>query len=718
MSSDPFAPVGVRRSIAQPKPERTCVAPVPDDAPPPPTAHPTQGKPAATWTYRAATGAVVGYACRFDSASGKSFRPLTLWRSVVTGELEWRWESWPPKRPLYGLQDLAERPLAPVVVCEGEKAADAAARLLSDFVAVTSPNGSKSAGRAAWSVLNGRATTVWPDKDAAGFEYAQQVAKLATAAGARPVAIAWPPTNVKAGWDAADALDEGWTAEQAIGFLNGAVPVDKILSDNTTAAERNAEPAGRRRTPQRDVLIAQTECVELWHDENRTAYASFQVNGHRENWPVSSRDFKMWLAGKFFEETGAAIGGQALQDGLRILETRGVNEGPLYECFNRTAAADGKMYLDLGDPTWRAVEITAVGWTVIDCPPVKLMRSPSMRALPIPEPGSLIEELRRFFVNVKSDDDFLLVLAWLVASFRPQGPFPLLVLNGEAGSGKSVFSRMLRSLVDPSAAPIRAVPRDERDLVVSAYNSSLLVFDNISSVPGWLADAFCRLATGSGFATRMLHTDKDEMIFEAARPIVLNGITHLTDRADFADRSITIHLSSLADADRRPEDDLWADFADAKPRILGALLDAVSRALANIGTVKLDRLPRMADFAKWFVAAAPGLGCEPEEFLAAYEGNRRDVVEAAFEADSVAVAIWKLITTTALEGFQGTPTQLLAALNEIVSESTRKSRYWPENATQLGNRVARATPLLKARGCTIERRHSGTRTITIIPPRG
>jgi hypothetical protein len=148
------------------------------------------------------------------------------------------------------------------------------------------------------------------------------------------------------------------------------------------------------------------------------------------------------------------------------------------------------------------------------------------------------------------------------------------------------------------------------------------------------------------------------------------------------------------------------------------LLDAVSRALANIAAVKLDRAPRMADFVKWITAAAPGLGWEPGEFLAAYEGNRRDVVEAAFEADAVAVAIWKLIITTdALEGFQGTPTELLAALNDIVSESTRKSRYWPENPAQMGNRVARATPLLKARGCTIERRHSGARIITIIPPR-
>jgi putative DNA primase/helicase len=424
----------------------------------------------------------------------------------------------------------------------------------------------------------------------------------------------------------------------------------------------------------------------------------------------------MWLSGRFFENTRAAIGGQALEDGLRILEARAVNDGPLYDCFNRTGAARGKMYLDLGDATWRAVEITADSWTLIDRAPVKLLRSPSMRPLPAPEAGSLIEELRGF-VNVKSDDDFLLVVAWLVAAFRPHGPFPIIVLNGEAGSGKSVFSRMLRSLVDPSAAPIRAVPRDDRDLVVSASNSWLLAFDNLSSVPGWLADAFCRLATGSGFATRMLHTDRDEMIFEGARPVMINGIPHLTDRADLADRSVTIHLSSIPDSQRRPEDDLLADFEKARPRILGALLDAASRALAKVASVRLDRAPRMADFAKWVVAAAASLGWEPGEFFAAYEGNRRDVVEAAFEADAVAVAIWKLLTAEPLEGFQGTATELLAALNNIVSESTRKSRYWPENAAQLGNRVARATPLLKARGCAIEPRHSGTRIITVALPR-
>jgi putative DNA primase/helicase len=718
MNEDPFAPIGGDGDPRPQKRKASIVIPVPTDAPPPPTEHYKLGKPTAKWPYPDKNPRLLAISSASRRRMGKEFRPLTLWREP-DGKLGWRWESWPPPRPLYGLSRLAERPSAPVVVVEGEKSADAATRLLPGFVAVTSPNGSKSARKADWSQLKGRTVTVWPDADAAGLEYARQVAQLATAAGAVSVAIVSPPADVKVGWDAADALAGGWIPERASELIAAAMPA----GNEATTAEReggspHSAPDGRRRTPQRDVLIGLTEPVELWHDANRIAYATFPVNGHRENWPVRSRDFRLWLSGCFFEETGGAIGGQALEDGLRILEARAVNKGPQHECFTRTGASGGKLFLDLGNPTWNAVEITAHGWTVIDKPPVKFLRAPSIRPLPVPEAGGLIEELRGF-VNVNSDDDFMLAVAWAVAALRPCGPFPILVLSGEAGAGKSVFSRMLRSLVDPSAAPIRAVPRDDRDLVVSASNSHILAFDNLSTMPVWLADAFCRLATGSGFATRMLHTDRDEMIFEAARPIIINGISSLTDRPDLADRSVTIHLSAIPDAERRPEDELLADFENARPRILGALLDAMSGALRNIGSVKLDRAPRMADFAKLITAAEPGLGWELGEFLAAYESNQRDVVEAAFEADAVAVTIWKLITTGEdfVDGFTGTPTELLAAINGIASESTRKSRYWPENASQLGNRVARATPLLKARGCTIERRHSGARTITIIPPR-
>ncbi|KRQ14273.1 hypothetical protein AOQ71_13300 [Bradyrhizobium manausense] len=424
----------------------------------------------------------------------------------------------------------------------------------------------------------------------------------------------------------------------------------------------------------------------------------------------------MWLSGKYFEETGGAIGGQALEDGIRILEARAVNKGPLCEPFIRVGHQSGRLYLDLCHDDWSAVEITAAGWTVIEKPAVKLMRSTAMRALMRPEPGGLIEELRQF-VNA-SDEDFMMVVAWLVAALRHHGPYPILVLNGEQGSGKSFFSRMLRSLVDPSAAPIRAAPKDDRDLVVSAGNSWLLVFDNLSVMMPWLSDALCRLATGSGFATRMLHTDNAEAIFEAARPIILNGIPSLTDRPDLADRALTIHLKTIPEDARRPEDELEAEFEAARPRIISALCDAVSAALRNVSTVRLERSPRMADFVKWITAAESGLGWEAGDFMAAYNTNRRDVSETVFEADSVAVAIRSFMANEhpTAAGWEGTPTELLGELNNRVTEGVRKSRSWPMTAQALGNRIDRIAPLLRAKGFTVERMRSTVRTIRIVAP--
>jgi hypothetical protein len=215
----------------------------------------------------------------------------------------------------------------------------------------------------------------------------------------------------------------------------------------------------------------------------------------------------------------------------------------------------------------------------------------------------------------------------------------------------------------------------------------------------------------------MLHTDKDEMIFEASRPIMLNGIPLLTDRADLADRAVCIHLATIPEDKRQPEDELSALFEAKRPAILGALLDAVSAALRNLGSVRIERAPRMADFVKWVTAAESGLGWEPGQFLEAYRENRRDVTESSFEADPVAVAIRDYITAEHPQGWTGTATELLSGLNSRVAEGVRKSRIWPLTAQALGNRLDRAAPLLRGKGFAVERRHSGVRTITITPPR-
>jgi hypothetical protein len=240
-----------------------------------------------------------------------------------------------------------------------------------------------------------------------------------------------------------------------------------------------------------------------------------------------------------------------------------------------------------------------------------------MLPLLMPERGGKIDKLRQF-LNVKADDDFVLAVAWLLAALRDRGPYPVLALLGVQGAAKSTFTKILRSLVDPNTAPLRALPRDDRDLFIAANNSHVIAFDNVSGLPPWLSDTLCRLATGGGFAVRQLYTDNDEVLFDSCRPIIINGIEDFVTRADLADRSIFSALQEIQENKRKEEQKLWAEFE----KELGALLTAVSLGLKQLPHVKLARLPRMADFAKWATACEPALW-KSGTFITAYDANRR-----------------------------------------------------------------------------------------------
>src|SRR5262249_54178044 len=98
----------------------------------------------------------------------KEFRPLVFARHPNGAMTEWRWMGFAEPRPLYNLDKLATRPSAPVLICEGEKAADAAEKLLPGYVATTSLGRSKAAGKADWRPLHGRTVVIWPDADDPG----------------------------------------------------------------------------------------------------------------------------------------------------------------------------------------------------------------------------------------------------------------------------------------------------------------------------------------------------------------------------------------------------------------------------------------------------------------------------------------------------------------------------------------------------------------------
>jgi putative DNA primase/helicase len=672
--------------------EWRAIIPVPDDARAAPHRHYRHGKPTRTETYHDGEGRLLGYVLRFDlKGGGKVFAPLTFCEGTG-GRREWRWKAWPTPRPLYGLDRLAGRPIAPVVVCEGEKAADAAAELLPDYVAVTSPNGAKSAGKANWSVLAGRAVILWPDNDAEGLAYVATVGKaLDSSAGS--IKIVSPPLDVPEKWDAADALAEGWDQTKAMALISAAVP-----QGGPPSGTRGDTESGRQRRRQSISLLDFLPETELWHSPNREAFATIKIAGHFENWPARSKDFREWLSSRHFAVTNSAPNAQSIEDALRVFEGLAKHQGRERALYLRLGEHEGSVFVDLGDLQWRAIEITPRGWGIVDKPPIKFIRPSAMRPLPIPEEGGLIEQELRDLINVRDDSDFVLIIAWLIGCFNPRGPYPILIVNGEQGTAKSTLCRLLRRLVDPNEAEIRLPPHNGDDLIVGARNSHILAFDNMSHIPDWLSDALCSIATGTGFGTREHYSNTNEVIFKGARPIMLNGIPNLGERPDFADRVIHVVLRPIAKESRRAEANYWRAVEARLPLIFGAILDAIAKALRDRDTAP-PPATRMADFEVWVSAAEPALGWERGKFVAAYLANREGAIERALEADPLGEAVCHLVE---IDNWAGSPTELLARLGEKVSDLVRKSPAWPKAPNKLRDRLRRLAPSLRSRGIVLD----------------
>jgi hypothetical protein len=446
------------------------------------------------------------------------------------------------------------------------------------------------------------------------------------------------------------------------------------------------------------MLIDPTAPVDLFHTATGTAFADLMINGHRETWPIRSIRFRTWLRRQYYQATGNAPSVASLSSTLNLLEAHAQFDGFERAVHVRLAEHAGYIYLDLADEYWRAVEIGPDGWCVTGSPPVRFRRAAGMLPLPVPQRGGSLEEFASF-LNLPSRNDFLLIVAWLLATLRAGGPYPVLAISGEQGSAKTVLSKLLKDLIDPNVAPVRALAREERDLVIAANNSHVLAFDNLSSLPHALSDAFCRLATGASFGLRQLYTDADEVLFQAARPILLNGIEDVIGRSDLADRALFLTLPPIIERRRRSERQLWRDFEVARPRLLGSLLDAAVHGLRKLPRLHLEQLPRMADFALWATACETAFW-PPGTFARAYQANRRAAIEELLDVDPVAARIRQMMAHRST--WMGSASDLLRAAVGLAEPGLPSGAVdWPKTPRALAGRLRRAQPFLRALGIHI-----------------
>ena len=456
--------------------------------------------------------------------------------------------------------------------------------------------------------------------------------------------------------------------------------------------------------------LMDTRQIELWHDQDSRAFATVKTGTHEENLPVMSSVFEFRLREIFYAYRHGIVPEKSLKEVVDFLAGLAILEGEKFSSPYRVHRDGESVYIDLGDADWQYVEVNSSKWTLRTGKGPKFWRSEDTKALPVPVSGGDPKLLSRY-LNINSDEQFTLILAWIIQTLIPDEPYPILPLSGEQGSAKSTVARILVSLTDPKKAPLRSLPKSEKDLLIQARSSQVLAFDNISYIKPDMSDALCRLSTGAGLSTRALYTNDVQMIFEARRPVILTGITDIVTRGDLLDRSVPVDLKAIPENKRRLESDLVAQFENDKPYIFGCLLDLLSDTLRLRNDISLNAYPRMADFARTGEAVSRVLGRKHNSFVQSIKSIKSASSELIVESSSVGVLIRSLMG----EGndWVGRASDLLSWLNNKCDADVMKRKDWPKDATRLSSALKRLAPSLRAEGIEINFDMPSRRLITI-----
>jgi len=512
------------------------------------------------------------------------------------------------------------------------------------------------------------------------------------------------------------------------------IPVDCDTPKLKTVIQFNGEKikltdSDDKKKSQSTLLVEIGSESKLFHDRNNDAYAEISTLDIKTTLPIRSRDFREHLGRRLYSLTQKGANAKSITDAISTLEARAKIDGEEMEVCIRTHKNDQGIFIDMGDTDRRVIHIDKKGWRYTSNAPVKFVKKRGMIAFPsVGTLGGNLSILKKY-INV-DDDDFSLIMGWILCAISSVKPYPVLIMMGDQGSGKTTACRVIRSLVDPSSVKLRSQPKDTRDLLVSAANTHVIALDNLSGLSNEMSDNLCRLSTGGGFDMRSLYTDNEQVLIDIQKPIIVNGITDIASRPDLAERSLIVTMRPINPSIRQTEAQFERDFNRDFPAILTGLFDCISLGLKNFDKVILKRLPRMADAATWVTACEIGMGCEGN-FIRSHSKNQDEASLLTVEGSPVGSAIVTLVTfvtheslfykpafmsddDTGTQTWHGSPTELMKMLSAVAGDAQARSRAWPASHKGLKNVITRLKPNLKKLGINIKYERTRSSRIYII----
>ncbi|MFJ9702069.1 ATP-binding protein [Streptomyces fradiae] len=459
------------------------------------------------------------------------------------------------------------------------------------------------------------------------------------------------------------------------------------------------------KTPAREIITDYAQAhFRYFRTADGTVYA--QRNGHPVARPIRSQgttgSHRQELMVGLFRDGVGVFNGTALKEALDLIEALALTEYVQPVHIRVAPGFDGATWLDLGRNDGRSVRIHPTGWDIVVPDPREVCwrRTQLTGELPLPAKdtdGKGIDLLLRLtnFVNAETES---LALAWLVGCLGPSVPVPAPFLTGPQGAGKSTAGRMLLRIIEGMSSDLRRAPREEDSLIAAVAAGWVTALDNLSHMPPDLSDLMCCIVTGAETVKRALFTDGDVVRSRYRKPLLFTGIDVGVVRPDLAERLLPLHLGRPRV--RRTEEELWSEYEQVLPVILGSLLDLTVRVRAAEADIPTDL--RMADFAHLCAQldAATGFGS-----LAAYRASLDDLNDDVIEGDLLAQTVLKHAAGMSPGTDQRmTSSEWLHALTGLYAgeEYRPLPKGWPTTGKVLSDRLKRLQPTLAARGVLID----------------
>lgn len=448
------------------------------------------------------------------------------------------------------------------------------------------------------------------------------------------------------------------------------------------------------------VLEEARDLLAPWQTEDGRLFLDYHEGGVRRTLNLTSAggcDFRGWFAAYCIDKVGFVPGGDLINSAQTYFAHWARSHGKKFKDYVRVGGRVGELYLDVGNDANDAWCITDNGIKLVPGGPTHVRFLRGSGTLPLVEPdlsapASEFPILLRKFVEA-DDDQMMLLVAWVLGCMRPEGPYPVLTISGEQGSGKSTTLRLLRRIMDPHALDMRTPPEDQRDLQAMVRNSYVLAFDNVSFVSNKMSDALCVISTGTGAqGGRALYTNAEESAVRVCRPVAMNGIPDVVERGDLVDRSIHVHLPRIDPKNRRDDYEFWEAFHADHGRLLGSLMNAALAATQNYKNVKLAEKPRMSAFAVWAVAAEQALGWQPGKLMEVYKNNRSAAEAQLLEFHGMASAMLRMMETR--QEFSGTYAELIGELE--MNKGPKETL--PKTSHSFAAELRRIRPALERQG--------------------